>query len=54
MLDGDDAGGHCIVSINMQNWSFYESGGLNDRGNNGTVTTGLRVCVDANIINRCE
>ena len=34
MLDGDDVRDHCILCINMQNWSHYEGGGVSDRGNN--------------------
>ena len=54
MLDGDDVGDHCIVCINMQNLSYYEGGRVSDKGNNGTVVIGLKVCVDANTINGCN
>ena len=32
MFDVDDGGGHGIMCIHMQNWSFYEGGGHGDRG----------------------
>ena len=53
MLDSDDVGGICIVSINMQNWTFYDGGGIIASGHNSRVTIGLKLRVVPIIISRC-
>ena len=52
MLDSDDVGGNCIVSINMQNWTCYDGGGISASGHNSRVTIGLKLRVDPIIISR--